>query len=64
LVASIGPLLYEAVAEIDRIAWKPGVGATTRVLRRGAKRAVAMVAEMVVVKSNMVMKLFENMELI
>lgn len=58
--------MYEAVAEIDRIAWKPGVGATTRVRRRGAKRAADMIAEMamVVVKSNTVMELFKSEELI
>lgn len=42
LVVSIGPLLYGAVAEIDRTAWKPVVGTATRVLKRGAKRAVDM----------------------
>lgn len=42
LVVSIGPLLYGAVAEIDRTAWKPVVGTATRVLKRGAKRAVNM----------------------
>lgn len=43
-VASTGPLLHGAVAEMERIAWKPGAVCTaTRDLRRGANRAADMV---------------------
>lgn len=52
-VASTGPLLHGAVAEMDRIAWKPGAVCTaTRVLRRGANRDADMFLDMIDVCSS------------
>lgn len=54
-VASTGPLLHGAVAEMERITWKLGAVCTgTRVLRRGANRDADMVWDMIDVCSSVV----------